>query len=173
MPSMKRSKRPARVLICAALASCALASSILLACTSNTVSSDKAYIEETLNLANNKDQEWTYSSQADAWTLSVVSAVAYPELPDQEGVSVCVPGAYVTGIDTDGNGKSDIDSANSKAETGVKGRLVIDYDAQVTSTNGQVYTAVTAPVVLNTGAAGYGSQNNSLASSSHTADGYV
>ena len=31
----------------------------------------------------------------------------YPELPDQQGVSVCVPGAYVTGIDTDGDGKAD------------------------------------------------------------------
>lgn len=45
----------------------------------------KAYIEETLNLANNDAQAWTYSEEADAWVLSVVSAVAYPELPDQQG----------------------------------------------------------------------------------------
>lgn len=36
-----------------------------------------------------------------------MSAVAYPELPNQQGVSVCVPGAYVIGIDTDGDGKLD------------------------------------------------------------------
>ena len=62
---------------------------------------EKAYIEETLNLSNNADLTWTYNADADAWVMSIVSAVAYPELPDQQGVSVCVPGAYVTGIDTD------------------------------------------------------------------------
>lgn len=55
----------------------------------------------------------------------------------------------------------------------MKGSLVIDYEAEMTSTNGQVYTATTAPVILNTGAAGYGSQNNSAASVSHAADGYI
>lgn len=139
--------------------------------TNQSNDSAKAYIEETLNLANNENQEWTYSANADAWVLSVVSAVAYPELPDQQGVSVCVPGAYVTGIDTDGDGKADVTSANASGS--VKGSLVIDYDAQITSTNGQVYTAATAPVVLNTGAAGYGSQNNSAASITYTADGYI
>lgn len=134
---------------------------------SETVTSIKAYIEETLNLANNADQEWTYNESADAWVLSVVSAVAYPELPNQQGVSVCVPGAYVTGIDTDQDGVADTFSGT------VKGSLVIDYDAEITSTNGQVYTAVTAPVIINTGAAGYGSQNNSAASTSHAADGYI
>ena len=136
-----------------------------------TNNSTKEYIEQTLNLANNENQEWTYSSGADAWVLSVVSAVAYPELPDQQGVSVCVPGAYVTGIDTNGDGKADVTSAD--ASEAVKGSLVIDYDAKITSTNGQVYTAATAPVVLNTGAAGYGSQNNSAASTNHAADGYI
>ena len=136
-----------------------------------TNNSTKEYIEQTLNLANNENQEWTYSSGADAWVLSVVSAVAYPELPDQQGVSVCVPGAYVTGIDTNGDGKADVTSAD--ASEAVKGSVVIDYDAKITSTHGQVYTAATAPVVLNTGAAGYGSQNNSAASTNHAADGYI
>ncbi len=131
----------------------------------------KAYIEQTLNLAENEGQEWTYSKDADAWALSVVSAVAYPELPDRQGVSVCVPGAYIKGIDTDGDGNADVTSEN--AEAAVKGSLVIDYEAEITSTNGQVYTAATAPVILNTGAAGYGSQNNSAASVSHAADGYI
>ncbi len=164
-------KRNIRQLIAAVL-SLALAVS-LCACSKseNNKSSDKEYIEETLNLANNENQEWTYSTNKDAWVLSVVSAVAYPELPDQQGVSVCVPGAYVTGMDTDGDGKADVTSAD--VSESVKGSLVIDYDAQITSTNGQIYTAATAPVVLNTGAAGYGSQNNSAASTTYATDGYV
>lgn len=131
----------------------------------------KAYIEETLNLANNEEQEWTYSSEADAWVLSIVSAVAYPELPDQQGVSVCVPGAYVSGIDTDRDGTEDV-TADTYTDA-VSGSLVIDYDAEVTSTNGQVYTAATAPVILNTGAAGYGSSTNTLAATTYAAEGYI
>ena len=141
------------------------------ATTGATISATQQEIESTLNLANNEDQEWTYSADADAWVLSIVSAVAYPELPDQQGVSVCVPGTYVTGIDTSGDGETDVTSDNYQAA--VKGSLVIDYDAQITSTNGQVYTAATAPVILNTGAAGYGSQNNSPASTNYAADGYI
>lgn len=137
----------------------------------STTADERAEIENTLNLANNKDQEWTYHSDADAWVLSVVSAVAYPELPDQQGVSVCVPGAYVAGIDTDGDGNADV--TGKDAANAVKGALVIDYEAEITSTNGQVYTAKTAPVILNTGAAGYGSQNNQTASTNHAADGYI
>ena len=133
--------------------------------------SDKAYIEETLNIANNDELTWTYASGADAWTMSVVSAVVYPELPNQQGVSVCVPGAYVTGIDTDGDGAADVTAA-SYAEP-VNGVLVIDYDAEITSTNGQVYTAATAPVILNTGAAGYGSQSNRAAGTTYAKEGYV
>lgn len=127
-------------------------------------------IENALNLKNNPDQEWTYSASNDAWTLSVVTAVVNPELPDQQGVSVAVPGAYVTGIDTDGDGNADAQGEDGVA---VKGSLVIDYEATVTSTNGQEYSASTAPVILTTGAAGYGSQNNSTASASYCADGYI
>ena len=137
--------------------------------TVQSTSSDREYIEQTLNLANNENQEWTYSSGA--WVLSAVSAVAYPELPDQQGVSVCVPSAYVTGIDTDGDGEADVTAET--ASDAVKGSLVIDYEATITSSNGQVYTAATAPIILNTGAAGYGSQNNSAASASYAADGYI
>ena len=54
-----------------------------------TSAGEQAYIEETLNLANNDDVTWSYSSDTDAWVMSIVSAVAYPELPDQQGVSVC------------------------------------------------------------------------------------
>lgn len=132
---------------------------------------DYEYIEETLNLANNEEQEWTYHPLADAWVLSVVSAVAYPEIPDQQGVSVCVPGAYVTGIDTDNDGAADITFAD--ITEAVKGSLVIDYETEIISTNGQVYTAATAPFIMNTGAAGYASQNNSVASTSYASDGYI
>lgn len=77
----------------------------------------------------------------------------------------------MTGIDTDADGKTDITSDDY--DESVKGSLVIDYDASVTSTNGQTYTAQTAPVILNTGAAGYGSQNNSSASAAYASDGYI
>ena len=163
----------------------ALAAGLLAGCTGGTGSDsssdessssasyeyDVEYIETTLNLANNEDQEWTYSSSADAWVLSIVSAVAYPEIEDEQGVSVCVPGAYVAGIDTDGDGQADVTS-DSYSES-VKGSLVIDYEAEVTSTNGQVYTAATAPVILNTGAAGYSSSTNTTASTTYASEGYI
>ncbi|MCR5088198.1 MAG: hypothetical protein K6C08_01630 [Oscillospiraceae bacterium] len=136
-----------------------------------TTEEEIAYLEETLNLANNPEQEWSYDSSADAWVLSVVSAVAYPELPDQQGVSVCVPGAYVTGIDSDGDGTADVTAAD--CSEAVKGSLVIDYEAEITSLNGQTYTAATAPLILNTGAAGYGSSTNTKASTSYAGDGYI
>ena len=131
----------------------------------------RAEMETVLNLANNPDQEWTYSTSGDAWILSVVTAVVNPELPDQQGVSVCVPGGYITGIDTDGDGAADVTDADG--ENAVKGSLVIDYEATITSTHGQEYTASTAPVVLTTGAAGYGSQYNSAASTGYAADGLI
>ncbi|MCD7889115.1 MAG: hypothetical protein LUG23_04245 [Oscillospiraceae bacterium] len=134
-----------------------------------TIVSDKEYIEYTLNLANNTDYTWTY--QTNSWVMSIVSAVAYPEIEDEEGVSVCVPAAYVTGIDTDGDGTADITAENYSEP--VNGTLVIDYDAEITSTNGQVYTASTAPVILNTGAAGYGNATNTLASSTYAEEGYI
>ena len=123
-------------------------------------------IEEALDLSN-MNAEWSYSEESDAWTLSAVTAVTTPEIEDEQGVSVCVPGAYVKGLDTDGDGEADLTSG-----TGT-GDLVIDYEASVTSTNGQVYTASTAPVIVNTGAAGYGEQSNQTASSTYAAEGYI
>ena len=143
-----------------------------MAASEDTASSgDREYIEETLNLANNPDQEWTYNASADAWVLSVVSAVAYPELPNQQGVSVCVPGAYVTGIDTDGDGTADV--TGEETDGAVLGSLVIDYDAEIVNPDGLTYTAATAPIILNTGAAGYGSSNNSKAGTSYAAYGFI
>ena len=132
--------------------------------------SDKAAIEAALNLKN-MDQEWTYSAESDAWTLSVVTAVTKPVIEDEEGVSVCVPGAYVTGVDTDGDGAADVTAQS--ATDAVKGGLVIDYEAEITSANGQTYTAATAPVILNTGAAGYGNATNTLAAATYAAEGYI
>jgi len=132
--------------------------------------SDRAAIEAALNLKN-MDQEWTYSADSDAWTLSVVTAVTRPVIEDEEGVSVCVPGAYVTGIDTDGDGTADVTAEG--ADGAVKGALVIDYAAEITSTNGQTYTAATAPVILNTGAAGYGNSSSTPAAATYAAEGYV
>ena len=132
--------------------------------------SDKEAIEYALNLKN-MDQEWSYSASLDAWTLSIVTAVTNPVIADKEGVSVCVPGAYVTGVDTDGDGAADVIAENYSES--IKGSLVIDYEASVTSTNGQIYTAATAPVILNTGAAGYGSSTNTTASATYAAEGYI
>ena len=132
--------------------------------------SDKEAIEYALNLKH-MDQEWTYDASADAWTLSIVTAVTNPVIESEEGVSVCVPGAYVIGIDTDGDGEADVTA--DAADGAVKGGLVIDYDAEVVSENGQVYTAATAPVILNTGAAGYGNSTNTLAAGTYAAQGYV
>ncbi|MCD8192886.1 MAG: hypothetical protein LUD55_08860 [Oscillospiraceae bacterium] len=138
---------------------------------SGAVVSEKEYIEAALNLANNTDYTWSYDESADAWVMSVVSAVAYPEIEDEEGVSVCVPGGYVVGIDTDADGEADV-TADDYTDA-VNGALVIDYDAEITSTNGQVYTAAAAPVILNTGAAGYSSSTNTLASTTYAAEGYI
>ena len=143
------------------------------ACTAEEAAavSGKDAIEAALNLANNPDQEWTFNSGADAWVLTPVIAVTNPVIENEEGVSVCVPGAYVKGIDTDGDGAEDV---TAETATGaVKGSLVIDYEATVTSTNGQTYTAATAPVILNTGAAGYGNSNNTTAAATYAAEGYI
>ena len=98
-------------------------------------------------------------------------AVTNPVIENEEGVSVCVPGAYVTGIDTDSDGEADVTSET--ATEAVKGSLVIDYAAEITSTNGQTYTAAKAPVILNTGAAGYGNSSNTTAAATYAAEGYI
>ena len=135
------------------------------------VSEEQASIESTLDLANNSDVSWSYDSDADAWVMSIVSAVAYPEIEDEQGVSVCIPGAYIKGVDTDGDGEADVTAADYS--DAVNGTLVIDYEAEVTSTNGQVYTAATAPVIVNTGAAGYSSSTNTNAATTYAAEGYI
>ena len=132
--------------------------------------SDREAIEAALDLRN-MGQEWTYSAGDDAWTLSVVTAVTRPVVESEEGVSVCVPGAYVLGIDTDYDGAVDVTAAD--ASGAVAGGLVIDYEAEITSQNGQVYTADSAPVILNTGAAGYGNSTSTAAAATYADQGYI
>ena len=131
---------------------------------------EKGEIEAALDLSN-MSAEWAYSGDADAWTMSSVTAVTNPEIEDEQGVSVCVPGAYVKGIDTDGDGVEDV--TGDAAGSSVTGSLVIDYEAKITSANGQVYTASTAPVIVNTGAAGYSEQKNQNAQTTYAAEGYI
>ena len=138
---------------------------------SATTDQEREEIESELNLVNNKDVTWSYDSSSDSWTMSATSAVTDPEVPDHQGVFVNTPGAYVKGIDTDGDGTADV-TASSYTDA-VNGTLVIDKDAKVTSENGQVYTASTAPVVINTGAMGYNAQKNKAASTSNAKNGYI
>ena len=128
----------------------------------------KEAVEKALDLKN-MDSEWTYNNGA--WVLTPVTAVTNPEIADEQGVSVAVPEAYVKGIDTTGNGEADVTAEN--ASSAVKGNLVIDTNASVTSANGQIYTAATAPLILTTGAAGYSEQQNQSASTQYAQDGYI
>lgn len=139
---------------------------------SETTSSEtKNYIEKELNLANNEDFTWSYDSSSDSWIMSIVTTVVNPEIEDQQGVSVCVPGAYVTGIDTDRDGTADVTSSNYSEA--INGNMITNTSGTITSTNGQVYTATSCPVIINTGAAGYGSQSNSKASTTYAKEGYI
>ncbi len=133
--------------------------------------SEQREIEKALNLKNNEDVSWTYDKDSDSWIMGIVSTVTKPEIPEKQGVSVCVPGAYVTGIDTDKDGKADVTSSTYTDE--VKGSLVINPKGKKTSTNGQVYTAKTAPVIMTTGGEGYASKTNTLAATTYAKDGYI
>ena len=132
--------------------------------------SQRTAIESTLDLRN-MDVQWSYDATCDAWILAPVVDVVNPELPDQQGVSVAVPGAYITGIDTDGDGSADLEA--SEWTEAVSGNLILNDSGFVTSENGQTYTSATAPVIFTTGAAGYGSQYNQSASGMYCQNGYL
>ena len=55
----------------------------------------------------------------------------------------------------------------------INGQLIVDETGEITNENGQTYTAQTAPVIINTGAAGYSAQENQKASSGNAAYGYI
>jgi hypothetical protein len=101
-------------------------------------------IEKILNLANSSDHGWEYNKGQDYYILKPVVAVANPELPDYEGISIAVPGAYM----------------NADFTINRKGTV-----------NG--YTAATAPIILNTGAAGYSSATTRTAGSTNLKNGYI
>ncbi|MGX8703433.1 MAG: hypothetical protein ACSW8H_03155 [bacterium] len=132
---------------------------------------EKEKIEKALNLANMEDASWELDKVNYAWILSPVTAVLYPEIEDEQGVSVCVPAAYIAGIDTNGDGKADITTSNY--EEAVHGSLVINEWGKVASKNGIVYTPSTAPTIFTTGAAGYSSQKNQKASAEYAANGFI
>lgn len=132
---------------------------------------EKEKIEKALNLANMEDVLWTYDAANYAWVLSPVTAVAYPEIKEEQGVSVCVPAAYTYGIDTAGDGKADVRADNYQKP--VRGSLVINPWGQMTSKYGILYTASTAPTIFTTGAEGYGAQENPTASAEYAANGYI
>lgn len=136
-----------------------------------TSAETKANIEKSLNLANNKKFTWSYDSNSNAWVMSIVTSVVKPVIEDEQGVSVCVPGAYVAGIDTNRDGTADVTSANYSQA--VNGNMIANPSGSVTSTNGQVYTATSCPVIINTGAAGYGNSSNSTASTTYAKEGYI
>lgn len=114
-------------------------------------------IETTLDLGNalvSGDAKWELSATGACYVLSSdryigVVDVARPELPRYQGVSVAVPAAYVNGINPDGT-------------------LDINWEAEITNSNGMTYTAATAPIVMQTGATGYSVKENYLASTGST-----
>ena len=132
---------------------------------------ERQAIEDALNLKN-MNPLWYYSADNDAWVMAPLTDVVNPVLADYQGVSVAAPGAYISGIDTDGDGSPDVTAAGM-GEDAVAGMAVIDHDAQIVSPYGQTYTADTCPVILTTGAAGYGSQKNGYASTYQCFRGYV
>lgn len=143
---------------------------LITGCNFNKESVADLEIEEVLDLKN-QEAKWTYDKSTDSWTLLPVVAVAYPEIEEEQSISVNIPGAYIDGIDTDNDEKADVTSDNF-TDT-IQGNLVINKENQVTSTNGQIYSADTAPIIFNTGAAGYGSQKVSNARGTYAADGYI
>ena len=112
-------------------------------------------VETLLDLSNGiAGGQYSWKAGDTAYTLNKVIAVANPELADYQGLSVSVPAEYVNGLDDDGN-------------------LIIDWEAEITTPNGAVYTAATAPIIINTGAAGYSSQTTGNAGSSYASYGYI
>ena len=112
-------------------------------------------IASLLNL-DNMEYSWSLSGSGDSacYILSPIVEVANPELADYQGLSVAIPAYYVKGVNEDGS-------------------LEFDYDYEFENPNGVTYTAATAPVIINTGAAGYSAGTTSKAGSSYVSYGYI
>ena len=105
---------------------------------------------------DNMEYTWTLSGSGDSayYVLSAVVDAAKPELEAYQGCSVAIPAYYVKGVNDDGS-------------------LEFDYDYEFENPNGVVYTAATAPIIVNTGAAGYSAGTTGKAGGSYVSYGYV
>ena len=132
---------------------------------------EKEKIETALDISKNEKAAWTYDASSNTWTMAVVPAVLYPEIENLQGVSICVPGAYVLGVDTNGDGKADVRPDNYQNPTA--GSLVSNTWGYVATRNGQVYKTETAPTVVLTGEVGYEERENALAPKTYAKNGLI
>ena len=110
--------------------------------------------DEIASLLNLDNMEYTWSQSGDCYILNTICDVANPELKNYQTMSVAIPAYYVKEVAADGS-------------------LVFDYDYEYTNVNGTVYTAATAPVIINTGAAGYSADTAKKATSTYVSQGYI
>ena len=105
---------------------------------------------------DNMEYEWTLSGEGEkaVYVLSPVVDAAKPELAAYQGVSVAIPACYVKGVNPDGS-------------------LEFDYAYQFTNPNGVTYTAATAPIIVNTGAAGYSAGTTGRVGGGYAPYGYI
>lgn len=105
---------------------------------------------------DNMEYTWTLSGEGEkaVYVLSPVVDVANPEMPAYQGVSVAIPAYYVKGVNADGS-------------------LEFDYDYEFENPNGVTYTAATAPIIVNTGAAGYSAGTTGKAGAGYVGYGYI
>lgn len=105
---------------------------------------------------DNMEYSWTLSGSGDNayYVLSPVVEVANPEMPNYQGLSVAIPAYYVKAMNEDGS-------------------LVFDYEYEFTNPNGVTYTAATAPIIINTGAAGYSAGTTGKAGGGYVGYGYI
>lgn len=105
---------------------------------------------------DNMEYAWTLSGEGESavYILSPIVEVAKPEMPDYQGLSVAIPAYYVKGVNDDGS-------------------LEFDYEYEIENPNGVTYTAATAPIIVNTGAAGYSAGTTGRAGAGYVGYGYI
>lgn len=105
---------------------------------------------------DNMEYTWTLSGEGEkaVYVLSPVVEVAKPELSAYQGLSVAIPAYYVKAVNDDGS-------------------LEFDYDYAFENPNGVTYTAATAPIIVNTGAAGYSAGTTGKAGAGYVSYGYI
>ena len=110
--------------------------------------------DEIASLLDLDNMEYSWSASGDCYVLNTICDVANPELEQYQTISVAIPSYYVKEIAADGS-------------------LVFDYDYEFTNAHGTVYTAATAPVIINTGAAGYSADTAKKAGAAYAQYGYI